>query len=53
MWNKSVPVTNLDDNVIIVSGFSTNILNNLLTIEKYTPEYAMLDKLSKYLKMLN
>lgn len=57
-WNagcetKGVPVTNLDDNVIIVSGFSTNILNNLLTIEKYTPEYAMLDKLSKYLKMLN
>ena len=56
-WNvagnsKGLPVTKFDNDVAIVSGFSTNILDNLLTLEKYTPENAMLEKLSIYLEML-
>ena len=56
-WNvaantRGIPITKFDDNSIIVSGFSTSIFENLLTLEKYTPENAMLEKLSIYLEML-
>ena len=49
---KGVPVTMFDEDVSIVSGFSTNILDNLLTLEKYSPIDMMLSKLSTYLEML-
>ena len=57
-WNvagttNGIPVTNFENDVAMVSGFSTNILNNLLTLEKYTPTDMMLEKLSIYLEMLN
>lgn len=57
-WNvagvtNGIPVTKFENDVAIVSGFSTNILNNLLTLEKYTPIDVMLEKLSIYLEMLN
>lgn len=56
-WNvagnsKGVPVTKFDNNVSIISGFSTNILNNLFTLDKYSPVEMMLEKLSIYLEML-
>ena len=56
-WNvagssKGIPVTKFDNDVAIISGFSTNILDNLLTLEKYTPKNVMLEKLSIYLEML-
>lgn len=56
-WNvaantRGTPITKFDENSIIINGFSTNIFENLLTLEKYTPENTMLEKLSIYLEML-
>ena len=56
-WNvagrtNGVPATKFDNDVAMVSGFSTNILENLLTLENYTPNNVMLEKLSIYLEML-
>ena len=56
-WNvagstNGVPVTKFDQDVAMISGFSTNILDNILTLDKYSPTDVMLDKLSKYLEML-
>lgn len=56
-WNvacftRGTPITNFDNDVAIVSGFSTNILENLLTLDKYTPTNLMLEKLAIYLEML-
>ena len=36
----------------MISGFSTNILENLLTLENYNPNSIMLEKLDVYLKMI-
>ena len=57
-WNvagcpNGLPVTKFDNDVIMVSGFSTNILDNLLTLENYNPVDLMLEKLSIYLKKLD
>lgn len=57
-WNvagstNGVPTTKFENDVAMVSGFSTNILNNLLTLDKYSPKDVMLEKLSIYLEMLN
>ena len=56
-WNvagnaSGVPVTKYEKDVVMVSGFSTNILNNLLELENYTPVDIMMESLSKYLEML-
>ena len=56
-WNvagrtNGVPATKFDNDVAMVSGFSTNILENLLTLENYTPNNVMLEKLSIYLEIL-
>lgn len=56
-WNvagsiRGVPATKFDNDVAMISGFSTNILENLLTLENYTPTNIMLEKLSIYLEML-
>lgn len=56
-WNvagnsQGIPVTKFDNDVAMVSGFSTNILTNLLNLEKYTPIDMMLEKLSIYIEML-
>lgn len=56
-WNVAgsihgVPATKFDNDVAMISGFSTNILENLLTLENYTPTNIMLEKLSIYLEML-
>lgn len=57
-WNvagatKGVPATKFDNDVAMISGFSTNILENILTLENYSPTNVMLEKLSIYLEMLN
>lgn len=57
-WNvaahtRGVPATKFDQDVAMISGFSTNILENILSIENYNPIDVMLEKLSKYLKILN
>lgn len=56
-WNVAgathgVPVTKFDNDVAMISGFSTNILENILTLENYSPNNIMLEKLSIYLEML-
>ena len=56
-WNVAantmgVPVTKYDNDVIMVSGFSTAILENIITLENYTPIDIMLDTLKKYVKIL-
>lgn len=56
-WNvagrtKGIPATKFDNDVAMISGFSTNILENLLSLEQYTPNNIMLEKLSIYLEML-
>lgn len=57
-WNvagntNGVPVTKFDKDVVMVSGFSTNILDHLLSLDEYTPLDMMREKLSVYLKMLD
>ena len=56
-WNvaaftQGVPATKFDNDVAMISGFSTNVLENILTIENYSPEKVMLEKLSPYLEMM-
>ena len=56
-WNvagvtQGMPATRFDNDVAMISGFSTNILENLLTLENYTPTNIMLEKLAIYLEML-
>lgn len=56
-WNvaaftQGVPTSKFENDVCMVSGFSTNILENLLSLKEYTPMNAMMDKLSIYLEML-
>ncbi len=56
-WNvagvtNGIPTTKFENDVAMISGFSTNILENLLSLENYTPINVMLEKLSVYLEML-
>lgn len=56
-WNVAtrtfgVPATKFDQDVAMISGFSTNVLENLLTLENYQPQDVMLEKLESYLQML-
>lgn len=56
-WNVAgntmgVPATKFDNDVAMVSGFSTAILEKILTLESYTPMDIMLDTLEKYIKIL-
>lgn len=56
-WNvagtsNGVPVTKFEDGVSMISGFSTNILENLFDLENYNPITLMVDKLNKYLDMI-
>ncbi len=56
-WNvagssKGIPITKFEQDVAMISGFSTNILANLFTLEKYEPKNVMLETLSLYLAML-
>ena len=44
--------TKMDNDVIMVSGFSTNILENIFNLDNYNPKEYMLEVLEKYLKML-
>lgn len=56
-WNvaaevKGFPVTKKDNDVVMVSGFSTNILENLFDLDNYSPVDCMMSTLDKYLKLL-
>lgn len=52
-WNVAcdtygVPVTKFEQDVAMISGFSTNVLENLFDIESYDPVKVMLKTLDKY-----
>lgn len=56
-WNvvaetNGVPATIYDKNVLMINGFSTNLLDNLFNLENYTPVDAMISTLEKYVRML-
>ncbi len=56
-WNVAgnslgTPITKFDNDVAMISGFSTHILENLLSLESYTPLTVMQEKLSTYLELL-
>ena len=56
-WNvagaiRGVPTTKFEKDVCMISGLSTNILENLLSLDEYTPTDVMMNKLSRYLEML-
>lgn len=56
-WNVAgnthgIPATMFDNDVSMISGFSTNILNNLLNLENYNPLELMYDKLHTYIELL-
>ena len=56
-WNvaafaQGVPVTKFDADVAMISGFSTNVLERVLSLEDYSLEKVMLEKLAVYLEML-
>ncbi len=50
--NAGVPATKHEKDVMMVSGFSTAILDKLLDLENFTPIDGMMTKLEKYLKLL-
>ena len=57
-WNvagstRGIPITKYDGDVAIISGFSTNLLENLFTLDNYNPTDVMLEQLTTYLEMLN
>lgn len=56
-WNVAcdtlgVPTTKFEQDVAMISGFSTNVLENLFNIENYSPVKIMLETLEKYRKLL-
>ena len=52
-FSNGLKTNKIDNDVSMISGFSTNILNNLLTLENYSPLELMYDKLNTYIKQLN
>ena len=52
-YTRGLPATKHDNDVVMVSGFSTNILENIFTLENYSPTNCMLSTLDKYLKLLS
>lgn len=56
-WNvaaftQGVPVTKYDKDVVLISGFSTNALENILDLPEYTMMDGMIETLTKYIEML-
>lgn len=56
-WNVAgntmgVPATKFDNDVAMVSGFSTEILENLVNLENYDPITVMMKTLEKYIEIL-
>ena len=57
-WNvagrtNGLPVTKNDNDVIMVSGFSTNLLENIFNVENFNPVEQMLKALEKYIILIN
>lgn len=54
-WNvatQGFPVSKYDNDVCMISGFSTSVFENILNLEDFTPEGAMLKSLEPYIKII-
>ena len=56
-WNvagrtNGLPVTKNDNDVIMVSGFSTNLLEDMFDIENFNPVDQMVSALNKYIPLI-
>lgn len=54
-WNvntKGFPVSKFDNNVCMINGFSTSVLENILDLEDFTPMKAMINSLQKYINII-
>lgn len=56
-WNVAgntmgVPTTKFENDVAMVSGFATTILEHLVKLEEYNPSIVMLQTLEKYINIL-
>ena len=54
-WNvatEGFPVTKFDNNVCMINGFSTSILENVLDCKEFTPIKVMTKVLDKYIKII-
>lgn len=56
-WNVAgntmgLPTTKFENDVVMVSGFSTTILEHLLKLEEYNPSVIMLNTLEKYINII-
>ena len=51
-YTRGLPVTKNDNDVVMVSGLSTNILENIFNLDNYNPVDCMLSTLEKYLNLL-
>ena len=56
-WNVAtethgLPVTKNDNNVMMVSGFSTTVLKSILDLENYSPVDSMMEILAPYCQLL-
>ena len=56
-WNvagrtNGLPVTKNDNDVVMVSGFSTNLLENILDLDEFSPVNQMVETLKKYIDLI-
>lgn len=56
-WNvaghtRGFPVTKNDNDVIMISGFSTNLLEGIFDVENFNPSNQMLNALGRYIEMI-
>lgn len=52
-YTQGIPVTKFENDVALISGFSTNLLSNLFQIENFSPEGSMLEQLESYIERLS
>ena len=57
-WNvagrtNGLPVTKNDKDVVMVSGFSTNLLESIFKVEEFNPLEQMLAALEKYIVLVD
>lgn len=54
-WNVATtgfPVTKYDNDVCMINGFSTSVLESILDLEDFTPTGAMIKSLQKYIEIV-
>ena len=51
-YTRGLPATKHDQDCIMISGFSTNLVGSILNAEEFTPYSSMLEMLTPYINML-